>query len=103
MMSADEPDTHDDPPESGQPSDAGAPRPPYAGFVVGAAPMAAVQPTGGQPGGPVGHPAAPHVVSSVAAKLASKPKTSRGAAAALAAAQQRRAVGPLTVNGGAGK
>ena len=28
MMSADEPDTHDDPPESGQPSDAGAPRPP---------------------------------------------------------------------------
>jgi hypothetical protein len=41
--------------------------------------------------------------SQPAAKLASKPKTSRGAAAALAAAQQRRAVGPLTVNGGAGK
>ena len=81
---------------------AGAPRPPYAGFVVGAAPMAAVQPSGVQPGA-VGHPAAIHVGSSVAAKLTSKPKTSRGAAAALAAAQQRRAVGPLTVNGGAGK
>ncbi len=72
-------------------SAAGAPQLPYADFAVGTAPMAALQ------------TAAPLCVSSVIAKPTAKPKPSRGAAAALAAAQQRRAVGPLTVNGGAGK